>query len=398
MAEKVKKRRAKGEGTIRQRKDGTWEARFITGIDPGTGKYIRKSVYAKTQKEVRKKMTEATAALDNGDYKEPSKMTVGEWLDIWARDYLGGVKPYTVVSYTQHIQNHIKPAMGAVKLDALDTHTIQHFYNALRKPKGGKPGLSPKTVKNIHGVLHSALQQAVMENIIRVNPTDACQLPKKDPKQPKKEMRPMDAEETKRFVEAVKGHFYEAVFLTTLYTGMRQGEVLGLTWDRVDFDHGTVTIDRQLQKDVGGGSSYSLVVPKNSKGRVITPPDDVMRLLQRQRRRQAEWRLKAGPAWSDNWGLVFTNEAGGPIMPHTLYHNFKHVVEALGFPEMRFHDLRHTYAVAAIYAGIDIKTVQANLGHATAAFTLDVYGHVTEQMKRKGADKMQEYIDSLKTG
>lgn len=394
MAEKVKKRRAKGEGNIRQRPNGTWEARFIVGIDPGTGKDIRKSVYAKTQKEVRQKMTAAIAALDNDDYKEPSKMTVGQWLDIWARDYLGGVKPYTVVSYTQHIENHIKPAMGAVKLEALNAHTIQGFYNALGKLQGKKPALSAKTIKNVHGVLHKALQQAVMNGYIKVNPTDACALPRIV----KKEMHPLDEAETKRFVAAIKGHYYEDVFLATLYTGMRQGEVLGLTWDRVDFKRGTITIDRQLQKDVGGGSSYSLVLPKNSKGRVITPPDDVMRLLQRQRRKQAEWRLKAGPAWSDRWGLVFTNEVGGPIMPHTLYHNFKHVVEALGFPEMRFHDLRHTYAVAAILAGVDIKTVQANLGHATAAFTLDVYGHVTEQMKRKGADKMQEYIDSLKTG
>lgn len=393
MAEK-KKRRAKGEGNIRQRPNGTWEARFIVGIDPGTGKDIRKSVYAKTQKEVRQKMTAAIAALDNDDYKEPSKMTVGQWLDIWARDYLGGVKPYTVVSYTQHIENHIKPAMGAVKLEALNAHTIQGFYNALGKLQGKKPALSAKTIKNVHGVLHKALQQAVMNGYIKVNPTDACALPRIV----KKEMHPLDEAETKRFVAAIKGHYYEDVFLATLYTGMRQGEVLGLTWDRVDFKRGTITIDRQLQKDVGGGSSYSLVLPKNSKGRVITPPDDVMRLLQRQRRKQAEWQIKAGPAWENEWGLVFTNEAGGPIMPHTLYHNFKHIVEALDLPEVRFHDLRHTYAVAAILAGVDIKTVQANLGHATAAFTLDVYGHVTEQMKRKGADKMQEYIDSLKTG
>lgn len=394
MAEKSKKRRAKGEGNIRQRPNGSWEARFVVGVDPGTGKDIRRSVYAKTQKEVRQKMTAAIAALDNDDYREPCKMTLAQWLDIWQKDYLGGVKPYTVVSYTQHIENHIKPAMGAVKLEALNAHTIQGFYNALGKPQGKKPALSAKTIKNVHGVLHKALQQAVMNGYIKVNPTDACALPRIV----KKEMHPLDEAETKRFVAAIKGHYYEDVFLATLYTGMRQGEVLGLTWDRVDFKRGTITIDRQLQKDVGGGSSYSLVLPKNSKGRVITPPDDVMRLLQRQRRRQAEWRLKAGPAWSDRWGLVFTNEVGGPIMPHTLYHNFKHIVEARDLPEVRFHDLRHTYAVAAILAGVDIKTVQANLGHATAAFTLDVYGHVTEQMKRKGADKMQEYIDSLKTG
>ena len=168
MAEK--KRHARGEGSIRQRKDGTWEARFVTGVDPGTGK----SVYAKTQKEVRKKMTEAIAALDKDDYREPSKMTVGQWLDVWAAEYLGGVKPMTVLNYSQHIKNHIKPAMGAIKLDTLNAHTIQKFYNSL----GDEKGLTPKTIKNIYGVLHKALSQAVMIGYLRFNPADACTLPR----------------------------------------------------------------------------------------------------------------------------------------------------------------------------------------------------------------------------
>ena len=133
MAEK--KRHARGEGSIRQRKDGTWEARFVTGVDPGTGKDIRKSVYAKTQKEVRKKMTEAIAALDKDDYREPSKMTVGQWLDVWAAEYLGGVKPMTVLNYSQHIKNHIKPAMGAIITSAIRrSELIASEYSKKRNP------------------------------------------------------------------------------------------------------------------------------------------------------------------------------------------------------------------------------------------------------------------------
>lgn len=387
MAEK--KRRARGEGSIRQRKDGTWEARFVIGIDPGTGKDIRKSVYAKTQKEVRKKMTEAIAALDKDDYREPSKMTVGQWLDVWVAEYLGGVKPMTVLNYSQHIKNHIKPAMGAIKLDTLNAHTIQKFYNAL----GDEKGLTPKTIKNIHGVLHKALSQAVMIGYLRFNPADACTLPRIV----RKDIKPLDEDATAQFIEAIQGHRYETVFLVTLFTGMRQGEVLGLTWDCVDLGKGIITINKQIQKAPGGGSIYNLVPTKNSKGRAVTPAPFVMELLRTQRKRQIEWRLKAGPLWEDT-GLVFTDELGRHLMPHTVYHNFKHIVADMGLPDVRFHDLRHSYAVAAIRSGDDIKTVQGNLGHATASFTLDVYGHVTDQMKRESANRMQQYIQRVSNG
>ena len=387
MAEK--KRRARGEGSIRQRKDGTWEARFVTGVDPGTGKDIRKSVYAKTQKEVRKKMTEAIAALDKDDYREPSKMTVGQWLDVWAAEYLGGVKPMTVLNYSQHIKNHIKPAMGAIKLDTLNAHTIQKFYNSL----GDEKGLTPKTIKNIHGVLHKALSQAVMIGYLRFNPADACTLPRIV----RKDVKPLDEDATAQFIEAIQGHRYELVFLVTLFTGMRQGEVLGLTWDCFDLGKGLITINKQIQKAPGGGSVYHLVPTKNSKGRTVTPAPFVMELLRTQRKRQIEWRLKAGPLWEDT-GLVFTDELGHHLMPHTVYHNFKHIVTNMGLPDVRFHDLRHSYAVAAIRSGDDIKTVQGNLGHATASFTLDVYGHVTDQMKRESANRMQQYIQRVSNG
>lgn len=390
MAEK--KRRARGEGSIRQRKDGTWEARFVVGIDPGTGKDIRKSVYAKTQKEVRKKMTEAIAAIDKDDYREPCKMTLAQWLDIWQRDYLGGVKPYTVVDYASNIKKHIKPALGAVKLETLAAHAIQQFYNNFVKPidEGGK-GLSPKTLRNVHLVLHKSLQQAVMLGYIRTNPTDACTLPRVI----KKEIKPLDEDDTARFIQAIKGHRFEIIYLVTLFTGMRRGEVFGLTWDCVDFTTGTIVINKQLQKDPDDGRKYNLVTTKNSKGRVITPAPYVMQLLRTYQRRQLEWRLQAGPVWM-NTGFVFTNELGDHLSPHTVHHNYKRIVKSIGLPDARFHDLRHSYAVAAIRSGDDIKTVQGNLGHATASFTLDVYGHVTDQMKRESADRMQQYIDKIK--
>lgn len=139
MPRKSNTRAASGSGTIRQRADGTWEARFVVGHDPGTGKAIRKSVYARTQKEVRQKLAQAVAAVDNRAYREPCKMTLGEWLDIWADTYLTGVKPRTVKIYKDDIRLHIKPYLAAIKLDELDTHTVQQYFNTLKEsPQKGR--------------------------------------------------------------------------------------------------------------------------------------------------------------------------------------------------------------------------------------------------------------------
>ena len=199
MAEK--KRRARGEGSIRQRKDGTWEARFVTGIDPGTGKEIRKSVYAKTQKEVRMKMTEAVAALDKDDYKEPCKMALAQWLEVWVKEYWSDIKESTRAAYSAAIRNHIVPNMGAIKLDVLNTHTIQKFLNSLSEAQDGHISLNPKTVHNVHGVLHKALAQAVAIGYLRSNPTDACTLPKKI----RKTITPLDEDATAQFLGVIKG-------------------------------------------------------------------------------------------------------------------------------------------------------------------------------------------------
>lgn len=390
MPRKSNTRAAQGAGTIRQRKDGRWEARYTVGRDPGTGKQVQRSVYGATQQEVRKKLAQLTAALDAGTYKEPCKMAVGQWLDIWSADYLGGVKPFTVRSYSDQIRNHIKPALGSVKLEALNAHTIQEFYNSLGAEREGKPGLSPKTVKNIHGVLHKALQQAVKIGYLRFNPADACELPRAV----RKELKPLDEEQSRAFLKAIQGHRFEMLYTVTLFTGLREGEALGLSWDCVDFKKGTILINKQMQREKKKNGQYLLVPTKNGKSRTITPAPWVMKLLRTQRARQAEQQLRAGPMWEDS-GLVFTNELGHHLAIHTVYKDFKQIAASIGRPDARFHDLRHSYAVAAIRSGDDIKTVQGNLGHATAAFTLDVYGHVTDQMKRESAARMESYIKDV---
>lgn len=159
-------------------------------------------------------------------------------LTIWQNTYLVNVKPRTAVDYTLNIRKHIMPALGAVKLEALATPTVQQFYNNLVRPvdEGGK-GLSPMTLRNIHLVLHRSLRQTVLLGYIRTNPTDACNLPRVE----KKEIRPLDGDDTVRFIQAIQGDPFETIYLVTLFTGMRKGEVFGLTWDCIDFAVGTIT-------------------------------------------------------------------------------------------------------------------------------------------------------------
>lgn len=390
MPRKKNTRAAAGAGTIRQRPDGRWEARVTIGTDPGTGKPIRKSYYGKTQKEVREKMQRTAVAVTDGDYFEPSKLTVGQWLDTWSAEYLNGVKPRTVESYQSSIKHHIKPKIGAIKLSALTPVDVQRLYNGLVNQSTGAP-LSPKTKKNVHGCLHSALDKAVRLGFIRHNPADKPDLPRVE----RPEIKPLDAAEMTAFMEAVKGHEYENVYIVTLFTGMREGEVLGLTWDCINFTAGTVTIKQQLQKQRGTNGQYALVSTKNGKTRIINPASYVMAVLKAQKQRQIEQRLRAGGAWSNPLNLVFTNAAGGNLCAQTVYLHFKKLAAAAGVPAARFHDLRHSYAVAALRSGDDIKTVQETLGHHTAAFTLDVYGHVTEEMRQASANRMDKFIEGL---
>ena len=386
-------RAAQGSGSIRKKtvtrsgKQYTfWEGRVTIGRDPGTGKQIQKSFSGKTQKEVLQKMQTAAVQVMDETYIEPSKLTVREWLDIWYAEYLGDVKPLTKVAYHSRIENHIAPALGATKLKALSAPQIQRFYNDL----SDKYSLAPKSVKLTHGVLHRALQQAVTIGYIPYNPADACKLPRVQ----RKEINPLDDDQITDFLDAIRGHKYEVLYTVALFTGMREGEILGLCWDRVDFKNGIITVDKQLQQEQKRGGQYIFASLKNDKTRVIQPAPFVMQLLKRYKLQQYKQRCESGQFWKET-GLVFTDELGEHLCIATVYNNFKRIAAGLGLPEMRFHDLRHSYAVASIRAGDDIKTVQSNLGHATAAFTLDVYGHVTNQMRQASAERMEGYIKEV---
>ena len=379
---------AKGGGTIRKRSDGRWEGRYSIGLDPQTGKQIQKSVYGATQKEVRQKLTKITNDLDEDIYLEPCRMKLGVWLDTWLKDYTGTVKPKTYSAYEGHVRVHIKPYLGNVSLNKLTPHMVQQMYNLLLNEKG----LAPKTVKNIHGVFHRAMDQAMKLGYLRLNPLNAVILPRVE----KPQIEIIEDEKMKIFLDAIKGDPFEIVLFVTVFTGLRQGEVLGLTWDCVNFENGTLLINKQHNRSQMD-HNYQFSSVKTDRIRVLNVSKHVMDKLRQQQMIQKCWADAAGSAWNNADDLVFTNELGSFIKNKTLYMHFKRISSRIGLGNLRFHALRHTYAVNSLRAGDDIKTVQENLGHTTAAFTLGTYAHATPGMKRESAKRMDDYIELLES-
>lgn len=384
------KRAAHGAGSIRKKTVSNngkeyiyWEARITVGRDPGTGKQLQRSFTGKTQKEVREKMQAAAVCVNEGTYSIPPKMTVGQWLDIWTSEYLGNVKPRTVDLYTGSIRNHIRPAFAFVRLSELKPHTIQQFINSLQK-------LSPGSVTIIYRVLHIALEKAVQLNYIPKNPSKNCVLPKEE----KKEIAPLDDGQLTLLLQAAKESDIENIIIISLFAGLRISEILGLTWDCIDYSKNIIHVNKQLASRPHIDKEI-FVSTKNGHSRTIKVASAVMNALINQQIRQQKQQCASDMSWHNSKRLVFTSENGEFYSQSKVTHRFRMLTKAIGLTGVRFHDLRHTYAVNAIRAGDDIKTLQCNLGHASIAFTLDRYGHFTEQMKQDSASRMECFIHSV---
>ena len=381
----MSKKKTNGEGSIRQREDGRWEGRVTVGLND-SGKQKQKSVYGTTKTEVRQKITAILSELDANDYIPDNRMSVGEWLDMWASSYLVDIKDTTKKKYETDIRVHLIPALGKIKLQELKAIDVQSFYNQLLRK-----GKAAKSIKNIHGVLHRALEDAVRFELCKKNVANSC----KPPSVKKKEMCAIKDEDIKRFENAIAGHPYGSFYYIAMYTGLRESEIIGLTWDCIDFENNTIHVYRQLQRGTRKGEEYSFKPLKNNKSRTFTVITQVMDEFRLVRQRQLIYKMKSRQSWSNPNNLVFTNEVGKHYCAPTVYSNFKKIVTNLGLPETRVHDLRHTYATISIECDCDIKTVSAALGHATTTFTMDVYGHVSKKMDKSAAEKLEKYIATL---
>lgn len=409
-------KRSNGEGTIdKVIRSGYsyWRCRYT--VSNASGKQNQKAKYFKTQKEAREYLQSVSVELNNDTYLEPSKQTVSQWLDTWLKDYCNEQKYSTVKHYKAQCETHIKPALGAIKLCDLRPQQIQSFYNELaktgkittKKDKSGKTvttrsPLASKTIKNIHAVFSKALSIAVELDYIKTNPASKTSI-----KRPvRKEIHPLTDEQAKLFMKNIGNDKYSNILRVILYSGLRESEAIGLTWDSVDFKNNVLKIDKQLQRRPQADGGYTFTPPKNNKTRYITVAPFVMQILKDQQKKQLEEKNKC-PA--DIWqgykdskeqktALVFTDELGSNLHPKLLYQRYKRIAKKIGAEDTTVHDLRHTFAVFSLQNGDDYKTVQENLGHASASFTLDIYGHVSEKMKQASADRMQAHIMELMSG
>ena len=373
------KRRANGEGSIRKRSDGRWEGRYTAGRNPETGKVIYKNVLGKTQAEVKAKLKAAIEESANLDMLKAEQYTTGQWMDVWFENCAKiKVRPSSHQTYRGYIDNHIKPNIGDVPLNKLSSLHLQKLYKKLLaggrvdrvESKGQPKGLSAKTVRNINQVISSAMDFAKDQKLVRSNPTDGCALPKLE----HKEMKTLPMEQLTSFLREAKESGVFELYYIELATGLRRGELLGLKWEDIDLAQGSLRVQRQIAR-INGEVIGAPLKTKNAY-RTLPLSADAVGVLQEQRKK------------SGNSPYVFPSPTGGPVSPDSVLHMLHRVLKRAGLAQVRFHDLRHTFATLALQNGVDIKTVSGMLGHYSAGFTLDTYTHVTTSAKKEAANTM----------
>ena len=357
------------------RRGRKWAAVIDVGRDPATGKRMRRwhSGFA-TRKEAERAARDLLLRVENGTYVDGvhGRRTVAEFLvDEWLPAKRATVKATTLASYRLHVNAYAVPRLGALRLSSLRAPQLNAFYGDLLEDgrRHGAGGLSPKTVRNIHGTLHKALDDAVRWGRIARNPAAQAD----PPKGASPEMRVWTAEQLRSFLEHVRGDRLVSGWHLLATTGMRRGELLGLRWLDVDLDEGFLSV-RQTRVSV----DYDVAIgtPKTERGnRTIALDPATVTGLREHRTRQLEERLAWGPAWTDT-GLVFTREDGTDIHPQRLSQWFRRLVSSSGLPPIRLHDVRHSYATALIKAGQPIKVVSQRIGHASPTITMSIYQHV----------------------
>lgn len=376
---KKRTRAANGMGTVRQRKDGLWEARY-TAPD---GR--QRSLYARTEAEVTKKLRAAQHEVDTGAWLEPSRMTVGEWLEIWLRDYQGHTTGRTVETYKSVIKRHMLPVFGNIKMAKLSSIHARRMVAEMQRE-----GKSATTIRHASGILSAAMKCAIEAGLIKTNPAEGLKLPRRQ----KVAFEVVDREHIPAFIAAAQSTPFPNELVLMLYTGLRAGEVRGLRWEDFDPETATLHVQRQLHAVT---HNQRFAPPKDGEERVIQLASEAVEVLKRQRIRQAEQRMAAGADWREDdisKGLIFRQHKGQPHSEVSIYKAVRTAGAAIGIPGLRPHDLRHSYAVAALRSGVDIKTVQHNLGHRNASITLDTYAAYTTDAGREGAKKLSEYLQN----
>jgi integrase len=370
------KRRAHGEGTIVRRRDGRWAGALVVGRDP-SGRVVRRWVYGKTRQEVvarldglrlRRRITGPAPASD--------RMTLEHYMRSWLADVAApAVRPKTLSLY-RLATDRIVQVLGRVRLGDLGPHHVQHLMRVLEEE-----GVGARSRQVVYSVLRAALNHAKRTGLLDNNPVSTV----RPPRVPVRPMHVWSAEEARRFLEVARGDRFFGVYALALSTGLRQGEILGLTWDCVDLRHGNIRIVHQLQ-DLHG--DLVLTEPKSSSSRRTIPLPPLALEALRRRKEAAE---QEGTFRPD--APVFCDTRGGFMRPSNLLRrSFYPLLERAGVERIRFHDMRHTAATLALQEGVHPRVVADLLGHSRVTLTLSTYSHVLPTLARHAVDAISRSI------
>ena len=367
------KRRPSGDGMVRKRDDGRWEGRIVVG-HKDNGDSIFHYVYADTQKELTAKLRKSITAYQGVDLTERSRLTLSEWLDQWLVSMDGVVRPSTLNGYRSYIENHIRPGLGEKRITQIKPTDIQKFYDKL----GQK--LASGSVRRIHTVLHGIMKAAQQARLIPRNPVDDIAPPKYNYQQ----KNILTDDQLTVFMDAIKEDaVWFDFFYTEIMTGLRRGEICGLRWEDFDEADGTLKVCRTVRREKGTGLTTGDTKTYAGTRKIILPPSVTAMLKERNRISLTDW--------------IFPNPLclEQPTAPDAAYRRMKQLLEQAGLPDIRFHDLRHTFATHALTSGVDVKTLSGILGHTRAAFTLDTYTHTTGDMQKRAAEIVGEFLTDI---
>lgn len=367
------KRRPSGDGMVRKRENGRWEGRIVVGHKRG-GEPIYHSVYAKTQKELLDKLHREIELYDGVELTEDSLMTLGTWLDRWLDEYAANTVRHSTLKNYRYMANHVKRELGDNQVSSVTVEDVQQMYHRLIVR-----GLSATTVRHVHSMLHLAMDAAVRAHLTAQNPTDLAVPPRAE----RGEMRILTEQQLDTFMKAIRtdASWYD-FFYTELTTGLRRGEICGLRWQDFDEKSGVLHVRRTLHSEDG-----RLVAGATKTGcgtRDIVLPDGTAEVLRKR---------KAG-SYSE-WIFPNLTKPELPISPGAAYRRLKEILKRANLPDIRFHDLRHTFSTHALSSGVDARTLAGILGHTNASFTLDTYTHVTGDMQKHAAEVVSGFMEDI---
>lgn len=400
--------RANGDGTVYQRQDGRWEAAGYVLAPGHTRRRIR--VYGTTRKEALAKLTEKIAASNRGLPIPSAQGSVAAYLTYWLENVaVRHLRENTHTRYAACIDRYLIPGLGKKKLTKLTAKDVRTWLNQLRttcqcctrrldarrnQPRCCAIGqccrklLSPLTLAYIHSVLKSALEHAVREEEI---PRNVARNVRTGTPRPRR-FEPLTADEARQFLTVVRGHRLYALFELALHTGLRKGELLGLRWEDLDLDLGTVAIRRTLQRTTASGLT-TLPTKTRASERRIALATRCLHSLQLHREQQQRELEAAGTSWQRS-GQVFTTVQGGPIDPTNLSRAFATLLRKAGLRRIRFHDLRHSTATLLLEQGVELVVIKELLGHAHIGVTASVYAHVRLRLQRDAIDTLSSALGS----